>query len=197
MRRYTPAPVRALSFALALLLLLAFPPASRPGVSRAQEVGPAGFRTLVFTRTTGFRHDSIPDAVAAVRSLGAEHGFGVDATEDPTVFDDAQLAGYAAVVFLLTTGDVLDEAQQAAFERYIRAGGGYVGVHSATDTEYDWPWYGGLVGAYFADHPPGTYDRPPCTSRTRHTGRRARCPWLGADRRVVQLPRPIRAPYRT
>jgi type 1 glutamine amidotransferase len=141
-----------------LLLLLAFPPASRPGVIRAQESGPAGFRTLVFSRTTGFRHDSIPDAVSAMRNLGAEHGFGVDTTEDPAVFDDTQLAAYAAVVFLLTTGDVLDDAQQAAFERYIRAGGGYVGVHSATDTEYDWPWYGGLVGAYFADHPPGTYE---------------------------------------
>ena len=53
----------------------------------------------------------------------------------------------------MTTGDVLDEAQQAAFERYIRAGNGYAGVHSASDTEYNWPWYGELVGAYFSSHP--------------------------------------------
>ena len=110
-------------------------------------------RVLVFSRTTGFRHDAIPDAIAALGLLGAAHGFAVDATEDPAVFDDGQLAAYRAVVFLLTTGDVLDAQQQAAFERYIRAGNGYVGIHSASDTEYDWPWYGGLVGAYFSSHP--------------------------------------------
>jgi type 1 glutamine amidotransferase len=110
-------------------------------------------RVLLFSRTTGFRHDSIPDAVAAIGALGAEHGFAVDATEDPAAFEDGRLAAYRAVVFLLTTGDVLDPAQQAAFERYVRAGNGYVGVHSASDTEYDWPWYGGLVGAYFGGHP--------------------------------------------
>jgi type 1 glutamine amidotransferase len=91
--------------------------------------------------------------VAAIGALGARHGFAVDATEDPSDFDDAQLASYRAVVFLLTTGDVLDSGQQAAFERYIRAGNGFAGVHSASDTEYDWPWYGGLVGAYFSSHP--------------------------------------------
>ena len=99
------------------------------------------------------RHDSIPDAIAAVRALGDQNGFLVDATEDPSVFTDSGLAGYSAVIFLLTTGDVLDDSQQAAFERYIAAGNGFVGVHSAADTEYDWPWYGGLMGAYFASHP--------------------------------------------
>jgi type 1 glutamine amidotransferase len=113
----------------------------------------AAYRIRVFTRTTGFRHDSIPDAVAALRALGAEHGFGVDQTEDSAVFADDQLGMYRAIVFLLTTGDVLDDGQQTEIERYIRAGGGYVGVHSACDTEYDWPWYGGLVGAYFNRHP--------------------------------------------
>jgi cytochrome c len=113
----------------------------------------ARYRVLAFSRTMGFRHDSIPDALAAVRALGARQGFRVDATEDPTVFSDAGLAGYGAVIFLLTTGEVLDAGQQAAFERYIRAGHGFVGVHSAADTGYDWPWYGGLVGAYFASHP--------------------------------------------
>jgi type 1 glutamine amidotransferase len=142
--------------ALALLVaLVAFAPAA--AADQPVDPPPTSFRALVFTRTAGFRHDSIPDAVEAITSLGQANGFGVDATEDPAVFDDATLPGYAAVAFVLTTGDVLDDQQQGAFERYIRAGGGYLGVHSATDTEYDWPWYGGLVGAYFADHPPGTY----------------------------------------
>jgi type 1 glutamine amidotransferase len=121
------------------------------GGSRHRQSG--GYRIRVFTRTTGYRHDSIPDAVSALEALGAEHGFSVDQTEDPAVFADANLASYAAIVFLLTTGDVLDAPQQAEVERYIRAGGGYVGVHSACDTEYDWPWYGQLVGAYFSRHP--------------------------------------------
>ncbi|NBM19874.1 ThuA domain-containing protein [Streptomyces sp. GC420] len=110
-------------------------------------------RVLVFTRTAGFRHDSIPDGIAAVRALGAEHGFTVDATEDASAFTRGNLARYDAVVFLSTTGDVLGPAQQTAFERYIRAGGGYVGVHAAADTEYDWPFYAGLAGAYFQSHP--------------------------------------------
>jgi type 1 glutamine amidotransferase len=88
-----------------------------------------------------------------VTALGEKNGFAVDATEDGGAFTDANLARYDAVVFLLTTGDVLDDVQQAAFERYIHAGHGWVGVHSAADTEYDWAWYGGLVGAYFRDHP--------------------------------------------
>ncbi|WP_028659402.1 ThuA domain-containing protein [Nocardioides insulae] len=113
----------------------------------------ASYDVLVFSRTAGFRHSSIPTGIAAIEKLGAEHGFEVTATEDPTVFTDEGLADYEAVVWLSTTGDVLDEEQQGAFERYIQAGGGYVGVHAASDTEYDWPWYGGLVGAYFNGHP--------------------------------------------
>jgi type 1 glutamine amidotransferase len=110
-------------------------------------------KILVFTKTTGFRHASIPVAVQAVKTLGAKNGFGVDATEDAGAFTEANLVGYEAVVFLLTTGDVLDDAQQAALQRFVRAGRGWAGVHSASDTEYDWAWYGGLVGAYFRDHP--------------------------------------------
>jgi cytochrome c len=110
-------------------------------------------RILVFSKTAGFRHDSIPAAVAAITQLGKQHGFAVDSTEDASPFTDINLTRYRAVVFLMTTGDVLDDTQQSAFERYIRAGNGYVGVHSASDTEYDWPWYGQLVGAYFKDHP--------------------------------------------
>jgi cytochrome c len=124
------------------------------GSARAQQAqAQARYSVLVFSRTTGFRHDSIPDAIAAVRALGDQHGFLVDATEDPSVFTDATLSGYSSVIFLLTTGHILESDQQAAFERYIQAGNGFVGVHSAADTEYDWTFYGGLVGAYFASHP--------------------------------------------
>jgi type 1 glutamine amidotransferase len=114
--------------------------------------GPA-VRVLVFSRTLGYRHDSIPDGVAAVRALGQRHGFAVDATEDAGRFTPDGLASYRAVLFLSTTGDVLQGAQRGALQAFVRAGGGFVGVHSASDTLYDWPWYGGLVGAYFARHP--------------------------------------------
>jgi type 1 glutamine amidotransferase len=111
------------------------------------------FKVLVFTKTAAFVHDSIPDAVAEIRKLAAENNFVADVTDDAEAFTDSNLAKYNAVVFLLTTGDVLNDSQQAAFKRYISAGRGYVGIHSASDTEHDWPWYGRLVGAYFKNHP--------------------------------------------
>ncbi|MBA3342173.1 MAG: ThuA domain-containing protein, partial [Gemmatimonadaceae bacterium] len=119
-----------------------------PFAARSQES-----RVLVFSKTAGFRHSSIGVGVAAIRKLGQENGFSVDATEDAGKFTSKNLARYRAVVFLNTTGDVLDAAQQDDFERYIQAGGGYVGIHSAADTEYDWPWYGRLAGAWFNGHP--------------------------------------------
>jgi glucose/arabinose dehydrogenase/type 1 glutamine amidotransferase len=114
--------------------------------------GPGG-GVLVFSKTAGFRHDSIPAGIQAIRELGAANSFTVTATEDADAFTTANLAQYDAVVFLNTTQDVLNDAQQIAFESYIRGGGGFVGVHAAADTEYDWPFYGQLVGAYFASHP--------------------------------------------
>lgn len=111
------------------------------------------FKILVFSKTAGYRHDSIAAGIAALQELGQQSGFGVDATEDAAAFTDETLARYAAVVFLSTTGDVLNDGQQQAFEGYIRGGGGYVGVHAASDTEYTWPFYGELVGAYFKSHP--------------------------------------------
>lgn len=110
------------------------------------------FRVLVFSRHLGFAHASIPIGIEAVTALGAATGFGVDATEDPSRFTDAGLAPYRAVVFLNTTGDVLDAPQQAAMERFIAAGNGWVGIHAAADTEYDWAWYQGLFGARFIGH---------------------------------------------
>jgi type 1 glutamine amidotransferase len=113
-------------------------------------------KVLVFSKTAKFRHtDGIPAGVQAIKQLGAEHKFAVEATEDAQAFTPENLKQYGAVIFLSTTGDVLNESQQAAFEQYIKSGGGFVGVHAATDTEYDWPWYGQLVGAYFGSHPPG------------------------------------------
>lgn len=127
------------------------PSASAQATSSAP--APSAFAVLVFSKTAGFRHDSIGAGIAAIRQLGGQLGFSVDATEDAAKFSDASLAGYRAVVFLSTTGDVLNDEQQLAFERYIRSGGGFVGVHSAADTEYEWPFYGALLGAYFGGHP--------------------------------------------
>jgi cytochrome c len=108
---------------------------------------------LVFTKTAGFRHDSIPAARRAMLDLATERGWSITLTEDAAWFAPERLRAFDAVVFLLTTGDVLNREQEQAFEGYIRAGGGYVGVHAAADTGYEWPWYGRLVGAYFASHP--------------------------------------------
>ncbi|MFG1992600.1 ThuA domain-containing protein [Actinoplanes sp. NPDC048988] len=127
---------------------------SAPAASAAPDVAAAEpYSVLVFSKTAAFRHDSIPAGIAAIKKLGEDNGFTVDTTEDGAAFTDDNLAKYRAVVWLSTTGDVLDAGQQAAFERYIQAGGGYAGVHAASDTEYSWPWYGKLVGAYFNNHP--------------------------------------------
>ncbi|HEY0637099.1 MAG TPA: ThuA domain-containing protein [Pseudonocardiaceae bacterium] len=136
-----------LGLLLGTTLLIATPPPTAPA-----QPAPA-FTVLVFSKTAGFRHGSITPGIAAIRALGTANNFAVEATEDAAAFTDANLARFDAVIWLSTTGDVLNATQQGAFERYIRAGGAYVGVHAASDTEYDWPWYGGLVGAYFASHP--------------------------------------------
>ncbi|MFG2350989.1 ThuA domain-containing protein [Streptomyces phaeochromogenes] len=109
-------------------------------------------RVLVHTRTTDYRHESIPDGITAVRSLGAAHGFTVHATEAPDFFD-APVGPYAAIVFLSTSGDILTPAGREHLAAYVEAGGGFVGVHAAACTEYGWPYYGELLGARFARHP--------------------------------------------
>src|SRR5688572_1951837 len=110
-------------------------------------------RILVFSKTTAFRHESIPSGIEAIKKLGLEHHIQVDTTENAGSFNEENLKRYKAVIFLNTTGDVLNPEQQNDFERFIQAGGGYVGIHAATDTEYEWPWYGKLAGAYFESHP--------------------------------------------
>ena len=109
-------------------------------------------KVLIFSKTEEYRHQSIEDGIRAIKKLGKENNFVVDATEDSDVFV-ADLKKYKAVIFLSTTGNVFTKNQQKAFKKYIHKGGGYVGIHSATNTEYDWSWYGKMVGAYFMDHP--------------------------------------------
>ncbi|GAA1886561.1 ThuA domain-containing protein [Asanoa iriomotensis] len=145
MRRLIRTAIGAVTAALAVIACTA-----QAGPANAAD---AAYDVLVFSKTAGFRHDSIPNGIQAIRDLGAANNFTVTATEDANTFTAAGLAPYEVVVFLSTTGDVLNATQQTAFENYIRSGRGYVGVHAAADTEYDWAWYGNLVGAYFNSHP--------------------------------------------
>ncbi|MEM8908805.1 MAG: ThuA domain-containing protein [Bacteroidota bacterium] len=109
---------------------------------------------MVFSKTAGYRHQSIEAGIVALQKLGTAHQMKITATEDANFFQPTRLRQYDAIVFLNTTGDVLNAEQEAAFEQYIQRGGGFVGIHSASDTEYDWPWYGEMLGAYFLNHPP-------------------------------------------
>jgi type 1 glutamine amidotransferase len=136
------------------VLLLSLPAC---GANAATGPAPERFRALVFTKTTGFRHTSIDEGARAIRQLGRDHRFSVDTTGDAARFTRANLARYDVVVFLSTTGTpIARSAQRRAFERYIAKGGGYVGVHAASDTRGKWPWYDRLVGARFKRHDPGT-----------------------------------------
>lgn len=110
-------------------------------------------RVLVFAKTAGFHHESIAVGIPAIQKLGQENGFDVDSTTDASMFNEDTLKKYSAVVFLSTTGPLLNTHERIALERYIQAGGGYMGIHAAADAEYDWGWYNRLVGAYFLSHP--------------------------------------------
>jgi len=111
------------------------------------------FKILLVTSTKGWHHTSIHAGVLAIQKLGVHNFFDVDVWEDPGGFTDDFLKSYQAVVFLNTTGDIFDEKQQKVMERFIQSGKGFVGIHSAADTEYDWPWYNKLVGHMFHIHP--------------------------------------------
>jgi type 1 glutamine amidotransferase len=111
------------------------------------------FKALLFTKTAGFHHTAIHEGVAGVRNLAARHNFSVDWQENASVFNEKSLKNYDVVIFLNTTGDILNAEEQAAFEKYIQSGKGWVGVHAAADTEYDWAWYNKLVGMMFLTHP--------------------------------------------
>ena len=142
-------------------------------------------RLLVYTRTTGYRHDSIPAGVAALRCL---EGYAVDSTEDPAVFRPDQVSGYAAIVFLSTSGDVLDDAGRDALTAYMAAGGAWLGIHAASTTEYDWPWFGELVGARFDQHPP-VQDATIVVQDSGPPGHPAPRRDVDPARRVVRVPR--------
>lgn len=132
--------VAFLPFTLLLILSSANPIAEKPAV-------------LIFSKTNGFRHESIPAGIEAIKKLGASNGFDVVATEDSLEINKSNLKKFAAVIFLSPTGKVFGPEQEEAFQNYIEQGGGYVGIHAATDCEYNWPWYGKLAGAYFKGHP--------------------------------------------
>jgi type 1 glutamine amidotransferase len=112
---------------------------------------------LVYSQTAGYRHRSIPKAILAVKKLGREQGFLVEASEDPQIFRSENLRRFRAVVFLNTSGNILDTPGRLALQAFVEAGGGFAGVHAACDTGYDWSWYETLVGAYFRSHPRGIH----------------------------------------
>lgn len=111
------------------------------------------FKALLFSKTAGFHHQSIHEGVDAIRQLGQRHSFSVDWQENSSVFNEKSLKNYDVVIFLNTTGDILNNEEQAAFEKFIQSGKGWVGIHAAADTEYDWPWYDKMVGMMFKIHP--------------------------------------------
>jgi cytochrome c len=114
---------------------------------------PPAPKVLIFTKTAGYHHASIPVGVEAIMKLGKENGFAVDTTSDAALIKESNLQQYEALIFLSTTGPLLNADERNDMERYIQAGGGFVGIHAAADAEYDWHWYGRLVGGYFQSHP--------------------------------------------
>lgn len=130
-----------------ILLLLAVLAACTSGKKKESP------KLLIFSKTAGYRHQSIEHGREVLAQLAEELGYQVSATEDAGMFTPDSLAAFGVVVFLNTTGDVLNEVQQEAFEQYMSSGGGFLGIHAAADTEYEWPWYGKLVGGYFDSHP--------------------------------------------
>ncbi|XQW86479.1 ThuA domain-containing protein [Thalassotalea piscium] len=111
------------------------------------------FNVLLFTKTMGWHHKSIPAGVANLKYLADKHHFNMDWQEDPSYLNDKYLANIDVVIFMMTTGDILNEKQQGALKRFINSGKGFVGIHSASDTEANWPWYQKLVGRSFIIHP--------------------------------------------
>jgi cytochrome c len=141
---------RKLLWLVALLLASSAP---APGQSRSPG---ADFNALLFSKTLMFRHPSITNGIAAIQQLGAGHRFHVDATEDASAFTATNLAKYKVVIFLSTSGDILNEEQQAAFRSFIEQGGGLAAIHAAVAgdvaTEGGWPWYGEALCARFTNH---------------------------------------------
>jgi hypothetical protein len=120
-------------------------------------------RVLVYSGSTGYRHQSIPAAVAALKSIGEKAGYSVDATEDPEVFSAEKLAPYKALILVSTSTDPKNPdsewfqgAKRDALQGFLKAGKGVIGLHAAADSHYNWGWYGQMIGGYFDHHPKGT-----------------------------------------
>jgi type 1 glutamine amidotransferase len=120
-------------------------------------------RVLVYSGSTGYRHESIPAGVEAMKSIAAKLGYQAEATEDPGVFSEDRLAAYKAIVFVSSTTDPkkpesewFTGARRDALVGFLKSGKGIVGLHAAADSHYHWPWYGQLMGGYFERHPKGT-----------------------------------------
>ena len=130
---------------LLILICLSFKPA---GSHKKRPL-----KVLIFSKTLGYRHKSIADGIAAIKKLGKANGFEADTTENASNINAENLKNYKAIIFLSPTGEVFNDEQKLAFRHYIRSGGGFVGIHAATDCLYKWEWYGKMIGAYFITHP--------------------------------------------
>lgn len=157
-----------LAVGLALFLL--------PVLSQAQQ-----FRALVISKTSGFRHQSIPEGVVALKKLGEKHRFQVYASEDAGLINDENLERYDVIILMSTTGTIFNAEQKEAFERFVQSGKGVVGIHSATDTEYDWPWYTKLIGGQFNHHPQQQTARMQVVDRNHPATYHLNDKWLRTD----------------
>jgi len=137
--------MKKLTLVLSLLLAVIF-----IGIAQEQKIN-----VLVFSKTSGFRHNSISAGLKMMSDLAQERKWVLTATENADLFTPEFLKTFDVVVFLNPTQDVLNEQQQKDFEAFMNTGKGFVGIHAATDCEYDWAWYGQLTGAYFKTHPRG------------------------------------------
>lgn len=164
-----------LRFALLVSILLLFFCGTSPVLAKLKP------KVLIFCKTAGYHHESIANGIVAIQKLGVENDFEVDTTIDAEKFNYENLKQYQAIIFLSTTGDVLNDEQQEEFKKYIEAGGGYMGIHAATDCEYDWPWYGNLSGAYFGGHPSQQLATLNIVDRENIATRHLPNPWIRKD----------------
>ncbi len=183
MRSFTKI-IRTTAGAACVILCVALLGAAHPALPsfRILSASPqATPKVLIFSKTNGYRHASIIPGIAAIKKLGADNGFDVDATEDSTWFNTDTLKKYSALIFLSPTGKVFGPAEEKALQEYIHHGGGFVGIHAATDCEYNWQWYGDLVGAYFKSHPKPQMAKFDVINRKHPSTRKLPNPWQHFD----------------
>jgi type 1 glutamine amidotransferase len=144
-----------------LLTLIAAAMALSGPAAPAAAAGPP--RVLLFSHSTGYRHASIGPGIAAIQGLGAREKIVIVPSEDPNVFSAEGLSGFDAIIFLSTSTDPKNPQSEwfqgprrDALQAFVRRGGGIVGIHAASDSHYNWPWYGRMIGGHFTRHPQGT-----------------------------------------